>query len=419
MTSTSVEEKLAEAIRARDLRLLSKVVDHLRFENGLDYMKLFELAHERTGISIEDWDALLYEVDQALAQDPGPTSAKRAEMTPEDLRAARLHLRVKMGPLADKYFGACPECGSNDGYLNIGRAHFVLCDEHKLCWQVGENLFSSWRSETEDVWQENHRLLSIYREIPMPVEEQDRERASMGAELEQPTESAASTERKTFEVSVTSTWRFSDVLEVEALSEAEAREIARETHKLEWSAAEEIDCAIEAIRLESTTEHEKGTPSLEATSPSSTGERVLRVGDKVIWKPGGLAPPSVEEVSDIRSDVNLVTGAEESLREISWERLREEGPAIAVFLKDKMPSHGWLLDPADPLPVADVMPYEPGEAVLFQGDSPFLPSGTAGLVESVSQSGVEVVFENGYRFTLSPKLLVPAPEYDPTPETNL
>jgi hypothetical protein len=48
------------------------------------------------------------------------------------------------------YFGLCPICKNTDGYINIGRGHWYLCKEHKVRWFVGENLFSSWRDETEE-----------------------------------------------------------------------------------------------------------------------------------------------------------------------------------------------------------------------------------------------------------------------------
>jgi hypothetical protein len=65
----------------------------------------------------------------------------------------------------DQYFGSCPLCGKNNGYLNIGRSHFFRCDEHETKWCIGSNLFSSWHDETEDVWQQNSILLSSYREV--------------------------------------------------------------------------------------------------------------------------------------------------------------------------------------------------------------------------------------------------------------
>jgi len=47
------------------------------------------------------------------------------------------------------YFGCCPICGRNDGYMNIGKGHWFYCKEHKVKWCVGANLFSSWQHETE------------------------------------------------------------------------------------------------------------------------------------------------------------------------------------------------------------------------------------------------------------------------------
>jgi hypothetical protein len=51
---------------------------------------------------------------------------------------------------ADGRFGLCPHCHNHDGYINIGSSHWFICDEHKVMWCIGSNLFSSWREETED-----------------------------------------------------------------------------------------------------------------------------------------------------------------------------------------------------------------------------------------------------------------------------
>lgn len=50
----------------------------------------------------------------------------------------------------DGYFGWCPRCRNQDGYLNVGRGQWSYCDEHKTRWWIGSNLFSSWRLKTED-----------------------------------------------------------------------------------------------------------------------------------------------------------------------------------------------------------------------------------------------------------------------------
>jgi hypothetical protein len=50
----------------------------------------------------------------------------------------------------DGYFGLCPHCHKTNGYINVGRSHWFLCDEHKVKWCAGANLFSGWREETEE-----------------------------------------------------------------------------------------------------------------------------------------------------------------------------------------------------------------------------------------------------------------------------
>ena len=63
------------------------------------------------------------------------------------------------------YFGGCPECGKNDGCLNIGRSHWFICHEHKKRWPVGSNLFSGWKEETQEEWLRNEKLLLTYEEV--------------------------------------------------------------------------------------------------------------------------------------------------------------------------------------------------------------------------------------------------------------
>jgi hypothetical protein len=56
------------------------------------------------------------------------------------------------------YFGGCPRCGRNDGYVNASKAHVFICREHKVCWTIGSNIFSSWKEQTEEeqrrIWNE-------------------------------------------------------------------------------------------------------------------------------------------------------------------------------------------------------------------------------------------------------------------------
>jgi hypothetical protein len=61
--------------------------------------------------------------------------------------------------------GVCPECGATDGYENIGRYHWAVCDVHGVRWCIGENLFSSWKDDSyADVEAAATRLLK-YRPL--------------------------------------------------------------------------------------------------------------------------------------------------------------------------------------------------------------------------------------------------------------
>jgi hypothetical protein len=50
----------------------------------------------------------------------------------------------------NEYWGVCPVCHHNDGYINIGSAHWRLCEEHKLVWSRDASQFSRWRDETDE-----------------------------------------------------------------------------------------------------------------------------------------------------------------------------------------------------------------------------------------------------------------------------
>jgi hypothetical protein len=63
-----------------------------------------------------------------------------------------------------EYFGGCPECGRN-ACVNVGRDHWLVCEEHKKRDIIGSNLFSSWRHETEADWERNRMLLSECEEV--------------------------------------------------------------------------------------------------------------------------------------------------------------------------------------------------------------------------------------------------------------
>lgn len=50
----------------------------------------------------------------------------------------------------DDRFGVCPTCHKTDGFVNIGSGHWFYCAEHKVMWFFGLNIFSSWKSQTEE-----------------------------------------------------------------------------------------------------------------------------------------------------------------------------------------------------------------------------------------------------------------------------
>ena len=63
------------------------------------------------------------------------------------------------------FFGSCPQCRGSDGFLNLGRSHWGLCDAHQVKWPIGSNLFSSWQDETEADWARNASKLDGYVEV--------------------------------------------------------------------------------------------------------------------------------------------------------------------------------------------------------------------------------------------------------------
>jgi hypothetical protein len=73
----------------------------------------------------------------------------------------------------DLYFGGCPYCGRTDGFFNLRRAHFFVCDEHRVKWYIGENLFGCWRQETPADWDRNAERYGRYADVRplMPSQE--------------------------------------------------------------------------------------------------------------------------------------------------------------------------------------------------------------------------------------------------------
>jgi hypothetical protein len=65
----------------------------------------------------------------------------------------------------EHYFGHCPVPGHENHCLNIGRSHWMVCDQCKIKWLIGENLFRSWREEGQDIWKANAERITDYKEV--------------------------------------------------------------------------------------------------------------------------------------------------------------------------------------------------------------------------------------------------------------
>jgi hypothetical protein len=55
--------------------------------------------------------------------------------------------------------------GHRTRLFNIGRGHYIACDECKSYIFVGSNLMSCWRRENKDIWQENYESVKGYKFI--------------------------------------------------------------------------------------------------------------------------------------------------------------------------------------------------------------------------------------------------------------
>ena len=66
-------------------------------------------------------------------------------------------------PQPEPYFESCPICHRYDVCLNDWKEHWLVCHRHKTKWRIGDNLFSSWKHETEADWARNRVVLSTYR----------------------------------------------------------------------------------------------------------------------------------------------------------------------------------------------------------------------------------------------------------------
>jgi hypothetical protein len=65
----------------------------------------------------------------------------------------------------DDRFGLCPHCHRTDGFLNAGRNHWFYCEQHRVAWCGGSNLFSCWKDESETEQRRKFAKIEQYRDI--------------------------------------------------------------------------------------------------------------------------------------------------------------------------------------------------------------------------------------------------------------
>lgn len=52
--------------------------------------------------------------------------------------------------------------GHETRLFNIGRSHFVACDQCRTFIYVGSNLMSNWRRKNKEAWQKNRESVDGY-----------------------------------------------------------------------------------------------------------------------------------------------------------------------------------------------------------------------------------------------------------------
>ncbi len=68
-TDDRIFKTLTKAIEEGNYRQIGEIADHLRFRRRASYRQFFELAKSLVGMSEAEWDALLYEADEADHRD--------------------------------------------------------------------------------------------------------------------------------------------------------------------------------------------------------------------------------------------------------------------------------------------------------------------------------------------------------------
>ncbi len=61
-------EAIQYAVEKRDVKMVGRIVDQLRFKCGMNYKQIQEFAHKVSGYDPAEWDSLMEEVDSLDSQ---------------------------------------------------------------------------------------------------------------------------------------------------------------------------------------------------------------------------------------------------------------------------------------------------------------------------------------------------------------
>ena len=148
---------------------LRAVLEYLWDDEHASYRQSPGVNHVFRSLGVlDDWlSALEREPAAAGEGDAGPPPGRLASVARAEVQRAVVEVSADQA-----YWGVCPYCLRNDGYLNLGWSHWFVCHADRVRWLVGENLFSTWRHETAADWNATWERIGSYATCrPLFVEE--------------------------------------------------------------------------------------------------------------------------------------------------------------------------------------------------------------------------------------------------------
>jgi hypothetical protein len=141
------------------LASLRAVLEYLWDDEHANYRQSPGANHVFRSLGVlDDWlSALEREPAAAGEGSEGPGPGRMANAARAEAQQAVVEVSADQA-----YWGVCPYCLRNDGYLNLGRSHWFVCHADRVRWLVGENLFSTWRHDTAADWDANWERIGSY-----------------------------------------------------------------------------------------------------------------------------------------------------------------------------------------------------------------------------------------------------------------